>query len=363
MTRFSTRFTEKFGIEVPIVLAGMAGNITSPQLVAAVSEAGGLGTLGAAYMKPEALRQAIRQIKQLTNKPFAVNLLIAGPGGEATVSLELIEWINQLRESVGLTAWSGELPHFADDVPQCFEIIVEEKVPVFSFAFSASEQYAQAARDAGMKVIGMATTLEEARTLRQIGVDAIVAQGGEAGGHRGTFGIEAAGEGQCIGTLPLVSLLTEQLPDLPIVAAGGMMNGQALVAALALGADAIQLGTRFLACRESTAHPAYKQRLLDAGETDTVLTRAFSGRPARGLRNQLINSAIQQQLQTLPYPLQNQLTREIRSAAAEQGNSELMSLWAGQGVAMLKKEETAAAIMAKLLEEAGQAAARIKAIW
>ncbi|WP_139492008.1 NAD(P)H-dependent flavin oxidoreductase [Brevibacillus dissolubilis] len=362
---FTTRFCEQFGIEKPIVLAGMAGNITSPELVAAVSEAGGLGTLGGAYMSADALRQAIRRIQELTTKPFAVNLLLYDASTlteTPVVSDELVQWLNQMRHEVGLEAWNGELPTVVDDLDDCFQVILDEGVPVFSCAFSLPNQYGTIARERGMKLIGMATTLDEALALQAQGVDAIVAQGGEAGGHRGTYQVGKKDNGACIGTLPLVGLVSEALPDLPIIAAGGIMDGRGMVAALSLGADAVQLGTRFLACEESTAHASYKARLLEAKETEPAITRAFSGRPARGLSNRMLDSFAQAELSALPYPIQNALTREIRQAAARRGDANYMSLWAGQGVAQLREPEPAREIVETIMREAQVAARRIQAL-
>lgn len=357
---FRTRFCESFQVELPIIQAGMAGNITSPQLVAAVSEAGGLGTLGGAYMTPDALRNAIREIKQLTRKPFAVNLLLYPEVAPPAISASYLAWLNEQRVRVGLPESTGDFPLHVDSIEERFQIILEEGVPVFSFAFSPSGSYGEAAKRAGMKLIGMATTLDEALILQQEGVDAIVAQGGEAGGHRGTFFVGEEGDGACIGTLPLVNLIAQSIPGLPVIAAGGIMDGRGLVAALSLGADGVQLGTRFLAARESTAHPAYKERLLQAKETDSCVTRAFSGRPARGLRNHFIQSMKERGVEPLPFPVQNRLTSIIRATATRTGDSESMSMWAGQGVAQLREEESAAEIIRKLLAEADQAVSRIE---
>ncbi|WP_134685474.1 NAD(P)H-dependent flavin oxidoreductase [Brevibacillus migulae] len=360
---FQTRFCDSFQVRLPIVQAGMAGNITSPALVAAVSEAGGLGTLGGAYMAPDALRSAIREIKARTNQPFAVNLLLYPEVAAPAVTEAYLAWLNEQRSQVGLPPSTGELPLQPDPIEERFQIILEEGVPVFSFAFSPSGTYGARAKQAGMKLIGMATTLEEALALKNEGVDAIVAQGGEAGGHRGTFAVGAEGDGAVIGTLPLVSLIAQSIPELPIIAAGGIMDGRGMVAALSLGADAVQLGTRFLAARESTAHPAYKSRLLQAKETDTCVTRAFSGRPARGLHNRFIQSLKDHQVQPLPFPLQNRVTNPIRSTAAQNSDSEAMSMWAGQGVAQLREEESAAEIIQKLCAEAEQAVSRVDRLW
>ncbi|WP_126425000.1 NAD(P)H-dependent flavin oxidoreductase [Brevibacillus marinus] len=355
MSRFHTRFCQAFSLRVPIVQAGMAGGMVTPELVAAVCEAGGLGTLAGAYVKPDELRQAIRRVKALTKRPFSVNLLLYEEPESYTVTPEWLAWLNEMRAELGLAPWNGEISSGADDVEANFAVILEEQVPVFSFAFGLPGKYGEAAKAAGMKLIGMATTLEEAKALYAAGVDAIVAQGAEAGGHRGTFRVEDKPTGDCIGTMALVPLLADALPDIPIVAAGGIMDGRGLVAALSLGADAIQVGTRFLTCRESKAHPAYQARLLAAKETDPQITRAFSGRPARGLANRLLNSFAERGLTALPYPLQNSLTRELRAEAARRNDAEYMSLWAGQGVAMLKEAgESAAEIVASYMRQAEQ---------
>lgn len=359
---FETRFCEVFSVKLPLVQAGMAGGITSPELVAAVSEAGGLGTLAGAYVKPAVLRQSIREVKQLTEKPFGVNLLLFEETESPDVSNDLVDWLNKMRQEVGLTPWNGELPQLKENLDECFAVIVEEKVPVFSCAFQPPGKYGKAAKQAGMKLIGMATTLEEALILQADGVDAIVAQGSEAGGHRGTFKPGKDGDGACIGTMPLVSLIADSLPDIPVIAAGGIMDGRGLLAALSLGADAAQMGTRFLVCRESLAHPAYQEQLLKANEMDTRVTRAFSGRPARGLNNRLIESACMEKLQALPYPVQNALTREIRTAAARLNKPEYMSLWAGQGVAMLRQTQSASEIVHGIMNQAEQAWQRMLAL-
>ncbi|WP_232700145.1 NAD(P)H-dependent flavin oxidoreductase [Brevibacillus daliensis] len=354
-----TSFCRNFQLNKPIILAGMAGNINSAELVAAVCEAGGLGTIAAAYVTPEALRERIRKVRELTDRPFAVNLLLFDKPADGVISPECMNWINQVRERFGLPRWNGEWPVLEEEIEACFQVIIEEKPAVFSCAMGLPGSYGKRAKEAGMKVIGMATTLEEARLLVEEGVDAIVAQGGEAGGHRGTFAPGETGPGECIGTLPLVSLLCSSIQEVPIIAAGGIMNGQGIVAALALGADAVQVGTRFLGCAESTAHMAYKSRLYEAKETDTAITRSFSGRPARGIRNTFMEQFQESGLDVLPYPIQNEITKEIRQAAGKVNDSHFMSLWAGQGVALLKREESASDIIEQLMNEASQGMERL----
>ncbi|AIG24762.1 nitronate monooxygenase [Brevibacillus laterosporus] len=358
--QFQTRFCDIFGVENPIILAAMAGNINSAELVAAVSESGGLGTIAGAYVTPQALRERIREVRSLTNRPFAVNLLLFEQPEQQEVTPAFRQWLNQQRERFNLPPWKGDWPTLHDEITDCFTVILEEKPAVFSCAMGLPGKYGESAKAAGMKVVGMATTQAEAERLVSQHVDAIVAQGGEAGGHRGTFDAGEDGPGECIGTLPLVAQLSAAIREVPIIAAGGIMNGQSIVAALALGAEAVQLGTRFLGCAESTANKAYKERLIHAKETDTAVTRAFSGRPARGIVNQFMRDFAKSQIGSLAYPVQNELTKEIRQAAGKALDADYLSLWAGQGVGMLQKEEAAADIMHALLQEAQQSFNRLQ---
>ncbi|QDX92321.1 nitronate monooxygenase [Brevibacillus laterosporus] len=358
--QLQTRFCDIFGIEKPIVLAGMAGNINSAALVAAVSEAGGLGTIAGAYVTPQALRERIREVRALTNRPFAVNLLLFEQPEQQEVTPAFRQWLNQQRERFNLAPWTGDWPTLQDEITDCFTVILEEKPAVFSCAMGLPGKYGESAKAAGMKVVGMATTQAEAEQLVAQRVDAIVAQGGEAGGHRSTFDAGEDGPGECIGTLPLVAQLASTIQRVPVIAAGGIMNGQSIVAALALGAEAVQLGTRFLGCAESTANKVYKERLFNAKETDTAVTRAFSGRPARGVVNHFMKEFDKSRARSLAYPIQNELTKEIRQAAGKALDADYISLWAGQGVGMLQKEEKAADIMNALLEEAQQSFSRLQ---
>jgi nitronate monooxygenase len=186
-------------------------------------------------------------------------------------------------------------------------------------------------RKRSIRILGTATTVEEARLLAEAGVDAVIAQGSEAGAHRGTFAVRF--EDAMVPTLTLVSEIRRALPHVPVIASGGLMDGGDIARALSAGASAVQMGTAFLACPESGASQAYKRAILQAKEDTTVITRAFSGRPARGLRNQFIAELAGREDIILPYPLQNALTRTMRTGAARAGEAGYLSLWAGQGVA------------------------------
>ena len=189
-----------------------------------------------------------------------------------------------------------------------------------------------------MFVIGTATTVEEAVALEAAGVDAIVAQGSEAGAHRGTFAV--AFEAAMIGTMALVPQVVRAV-GIPVIASGGIMNGDGIAAALSLGASAVQMGTAFLTCHESGAPESYKQAVLGTREHQTRVTRAFSGRPARGIVNRFMEEVESVAGAILPYPLQNALTRPLRASAAKQDRSEFLSLWAGQGLRLARRESAA----------------------
>lgn len=341
------RLTRLCGIRHPVVQAGMAGGATTAGLVAAVSEAGGLGTLGAGYLQPQAIRDAVRTIRSLTDAPFAVNLFVPEtfevPGSQAYANAPLTPY----RRELGLEE-PGEFPSYAPSFEDQIAVVLEERVPVFSFTFGipADEQIAEL-REAGVVTCGTATTVREAVELERRGVDAVCAQGYEAGGHRGTF-IGDALEAM-VGTFALVPQVADAV-SVPALAAGGVMDGRGLAAALALGADGVQMGTAFLASPESGAHPAYKEALLAAIDEDTTITRAFSGKPARGLRNRFTEEMAPHEAGLPDYPVQNAYTRDLRAAAAERGDTGLMSLWAGQGARLVRAEPAGELVEAVVAE-------------
>ncbi len=320
-----TRITRLLGIEHPVVQAGMAGGPTTPRLVAAVSEAGGLGTLGAAYMTPGAIGTAVAEIRALTQKPFAVNLFVPEPFDPSLYDPEEIgASLAAYREELGIEA-PGELS-YAQSFEDQLAVVLQERVPVFSFTFGVpEEEHLNALRGAGVVTVGTATTVREAVAVEEAGIDAVTAQGSEAGGHRGTF-LGPHEEG-LVGTMALVPQVADAV-GIPVLAAGGIMDGRGLAAALALGADGVQMGTAFLACPESGAHEGYKRAVLGATEEETTVTRAFSGKAARGLKNRFTEEM--EGADVAGYPVQNAHTRDIRAAAAKADRTEFMSLWSGQ---------------------------------
>jgi len=334
----------------------MAGGPSTAELAVAVCEAGGLGSFGGGYLAPEALRTAIREIRARTKCPFAVNLLMPEPQkppDEAAVQAANSA-LEPIRRELHLTTSSR--PGSPPDFDALFGVVVEEKVPVFSYTFGAlDEARVRALHRIGTIVMGSATTVEEARRLEATGVDAVVAQGAEAGGHRGAFAAPA--ERSLIGTISLVPQVVDVV-RVPVVAAGGIMDGRGIVAAFALGAAAVQLGTAFLATPESGANALHKKALLARyNEDPTRLTRAFSGKLVRGFSNRFMDE-VERAGAILPYPYQNLLTAEIRQEAVRQQRPEFASMWAGQGAPMASAKP-AGELLRQLIAETEQVRARL----
>ncbi|MFD1032218.1 NAD(P)H-dependent flavin oxidoreductase [Metaplanococcus flavidus] len=350
MLSLQTEVCHIFGIEFPIIQAGMAGGPATSELAAAVSNAGGLGTLGAAYLEPEAMRKAIDDIKATTRKPFAVNIFTSKDKDDFSRIEEVQQGLAAFRKELDIE--KPVISNSADWSRQQFEICLEMGVPVISTAFGLlDEEQMKAAKSAGIKTIAMATTVEEAAMAEQSGVDAVVAQGSEAGGHRGTFSLKDHPDGAQIGTMSLVPQIVDAV-RIPVIAAGGITDGRGLAAALTLGAAAVQIGTRFLLAEEAGTHPAYQQKILDSTEEHTIVTKSFSGRPARAIKNRFIKEFEEAGTKALPFPSHNTVTRDIRNAAAKQGNSELMSLWAGQSLRLVNKKMPAARMIREIIGEA-----------
>lgn len=348
----TTEICRIFNVKYPIFLAGMAGVPGMPRLAAAVSNAGGLGTLGAAYMTPAAIREAIREIRGLTKAPFGVNLFVTRLEDDTSRIQDVQRVLDPMRAELGIAQTTDGIVHTPDLIQEQIEVLLEEKVPVISTAFGLlPEVYRERAKSSGIRIVAMVTSVKEALQAEQAGCDAVVAQGSEAGGHRGTFDIAEHPMGVNIGTMALVPQIADHV-RIPVIAAGGIMDGRGLVAALALGAQGVQMGTRFLTAVESGAHKVYKEALLASQEESTTLTKAFSGRPARGIANRFIARWNSSGVEPLPFPTQNTITRDIRNAAAEQSNPEYMSLWAGQGTRMLKDGKSAEEILKEIVNKA-----------
>jgi nitronate monooxygenase len=347
-------FLHSLGIKHPIIQAPMAGGLSTPELVAAVSNAGALGSLGSAYSTPEQITADIQKVRALTEKPFNVNLFAGGYAPESPVDaapmLALLAEIHQV-----LRLPPPQLPPWpVNPFAKQLQAILEARPAVFSFTLGIPEPQAIALlQSEGIAIFGTATTVAEAKLLQASGVTAIVAQGLEAGSHRGTF----AGpfETAMVPALALVQSLRAAVST-PIIASGGLMDGRDIADALGRGASAAQLGTAFLTCPEAGTPEAYRRAILAARTDTTVLTRAFSGRPARGLLNTFINKLEGQEKIILPFPLQNALTRPMRTAAAQLGESGYLSLFVGQGVSRARAMPTAELVQ-RLAAEIEQARA------
>jgi len=332
-----TALSRRLGLTHPIIQAPLAGGGDTPALVAAVCEAGALGFIGAAYLSPPQILEAARTIRAATRRPFGINLFAPLPPPEMPADAgAALERVAPFYAELGLPR--PETPTSGGYVfEEQLAAALDTGASVFSFTFGLLPPAAmRAIRTRGMLVLGTATTVEEALALEKAGVDAVVAQGSEAGGHRGTF----AGtiEHGMVGTMALVPQAVDTL-TVPVVASGGIMDGRGIAAALALGASAVQMGTAFLTCDEAGIPEAYKQAILSAREHQTRITRAFSGRPARGIVNRFMEEIEgASPAAILPFPLQNALTRPLRGAAARQGRAEYLSLWAGQGLGLARRQ-------------------------
>lgn len=321
---------QKLGLKHPLIVAPMAGGPSSVELVAAASAAGALGAMGGAYSNAAAIEAFADQVRQRTDKPFAINLFI--PHSIPEVGLD------QLERAVEATAhYRAELQlpppqlstPYEEDFDAQFEAVLRIRPACFSFVFGLlSADHVREAKKADIPLIGTATTVEEARTLEESGVDAVTLQGFEAGGHRGIFDAHASDP-----AIGLRDLLTQSVGKIrvPVIAAGGIMTAGDVRAALQAGAQAVQMGTAFLACAEAGTSAPYRTKLLATPERRTRTTRAFSGRFARGLENRFMNEMETKGAAILPFPAQNKFTRDIRGASTAKGSADFLSLWAGTG--------------------------------
>ena len=352
-----TAWTALAGVDNPVVQAPMGGGATTPALVAAVSAAGGLGTLAAAYARPDDVRAAARAVRALTRAPFGVNLFVPVPSSPPADDAAARAHLAPIHRELGLPA--PAMPEqVTDDFDASFAACLDCGASVLSFTFGRLPRDAiAAAHAAGMKVVGTATTVDEAVLLERDGVDAVVAQGSEAGAHRGTFAVPF--EDALIGTVALVPQVVDAV-RIPVLASGGIVDGRGMAAALALGAAGVQLGTAFLVCPESGIPAAYREALAHAHAHETRVTRVFSGRPARGIVNAFMRDTPEDSPAVLPYPYQNALTRAMRGAAAKANAAGRLSLWAGQG-APLARVMPAGVLVATLVEETAAASARLAA--
>ena len=322
-----TRVSEILAIDYPII-QGPLGGFPCQRLTAAVSNFGCLGSFGAHGLAPSAIQEVITEIRSLTNKPFAMNLWVSmEDDGAATSDAQAFDralaYIAPHLEALGASK-----PHFSPYKPDRFEdqacVLLDAKVPVFSFIFGIPpKEILEECHRQGIVTIGTATTREEAIAIEQAGVDLVAASGFEAGGHRGSFLRPA--EDSLTGTISLVPQIVDAV-KIPVIAAGGIADARGIAAAFALGAEAVQMGTIFLACEESGASALHREAILSGKANRTSLTRGFTGRLARGIHNQLLEEMNRPGVAILPYPLQRALMRSLAVPAQQAGRPEFLAL-------------------------------------
>lgn len=349
-----SRAAQALGIQYPIV-QGPLGGLSSAALVIEVSNAGGLGSYGALNLSPAQIGETVQEIREGTSHPFAVNLWVSAYDEAAShVAPEEIQ-----RKAERMHAYFAELglamPPLPEFRPQPFEdqakALIDARPPVASFICGIPPaEILQECRRAGIATIGTATTEDEARAIADAGMDLVVASGLEGGGHRGSF-LEPA-EASLTGSFALIPRVADKV-SIPVIAAGGIADARGVVAALALGADAVQIGTAFLVCEGSGISPMHRDALFRDAAKRTVLSRHFTGRLARGLRNRFAEDMESSGDAPLPYPLQRALVRPYIQEAHKQGRSDLVTLWAGQA-APLVHHTRASALMRSLIDETTQ---------
>ncbi|WP_025652931.1 MULTISPECIES: nitronate monooxygenase [unclassified Psychrobacter] len=325
----------------PIIQAPMAG-ATTPELAATVSNFGGLGSLGSGTTAPDVLHDHINSLKSLTDRPFMVNLMVLSEHDSTTLDSAIPAWLSDYYQenNIDMALPDRPAPNFAEQL----KVLYDNPVPVASFTFGIiSAEQVQGLKDLGTRVIGTANHPLEAKAWAEIGVDAVCVQGVEAGGHRG--GWLAQSENDPLGLLTLISQ-TRACTDIPLIAAGGIMTGQAIKAIQSAGAELAQIGTAFLTTDTCGINNIYKQALLDASQdkrsSETRLTRLFSGKQARGLLNDYLRDfgQFESAHELPPYPQLNAMTKVLRAHAKQNLDAEYQSLWAGQGVALVRQERT-----------------------
>lgn len=350
-----TALTERLGLEVPVIQAPMA-SVATPALAAAVSNAGGLGSLGSATLAPDALAAQIEEVSAATDRPFNVNFFCHerprdDPARAAAFRARLAGYYAE----ENLSGVPDPAEPFEPFDEERLEVVLETRPAVVSFHFGAPRRdWLVAIQEAGCLTLATATTVEEARDLEAAGVEVIVAQGWEAGGHRGTY--KTPFERAQVGTLALVPQVVDAV-SVPVVAAGGIGDGRGIAAVLALGAAAAQLGTSFVLAAESAAPEIYRAALAEASESDTRVTRLFTGRPARALVERYVGDMTPHETEVPDFPLAGPMVRPLTEAGLRRGVPDFHPLWSGQA-ARLARDEPAAAIVMRLARETEQALQR-----
>ena len=343
-------FAARLGIRLPILLAPMAG-VCPPSLSIAVANAGGMGACGALLMQPEVIRAWAEEFRRHSSGKFQINLWIPGPPPVRDVHAEqherdfLADWGPRVPEDAG----DGVLPDFAS---QCEALLAARPKAISSIMGLFAPAFVTAMKSSGILWFATATTVDEARAAEAAGADAIIAQGSEAGGHRGAFSVEEA-ESRAVGLFALLPQVADAV-SLPVIAAGGIADARGVAAALLLGASAAMVGTGFLRCPEAQLHPAYAERLGQTEAHHTILTRAFTGRPGRSIATRYVRACAEPGAPSpAPYPIRRGFTRAMREDAVRTGDAERMQMWAGQS-ARLASGLPAPVVTRQLWEEASR---------
>jgi len=354
-----TPLCDLLGIEHPIVQSGMGG-VAGPDLVAEVSKAGGLGIVAGLNLTAEQVRDAIHRVRAATDRPFGVNLFMpddllppADPAAIPAATIHAVHAVqNGFRARLGLPATTDRPPAVPHLIPAAFEVILEERPAVFSIGLgNPSRPAVQRCHEHGIKVMAMVTTVDHARTVERAGVDIIVAQGGEAGGHRSTWVKPESPGPVSIGTLALVPQVVDAV-RVPVVAAGGIADGRGLVAALALGAAGALLGTRFVATRESIAPEFQKKALLEAEAEATTMTDAITGLWARYIRNTYVSEYDASGAPVFPALIQSRAAQDIFGHAAKHAMPEWFPMATGQSVGLVHDLPGAGEVVGRIVREA-----------
>ncbi|MCE2456909.1 MAG: nitronate monooxygenase [Dehalococcoidia bacterium] len=355
-----TALCDLLNVEYPICLAGMGGRWTPPELVAAVSNAGGLGVMGGSGIQVDELRQRIRKVRELTDKPFGVDLLLpvvtgsverGGSDGQQESEVDAVrrqyprhaEFVDTLMAEFGLDRVDPPPPPKEIGIALArsqVDMILEEDVQVFAAALGDPGWMVPQAHDKGVIVMGLAGSVRNAQRQIAAGVDIVVAQGTEAGGHTGR-----------IATMPLVPQIVDAISPKPVVAAGGIANGRGIVASLALGAEGAWLGTAFLAAKECGIYPQQQQSIIRGRSEDFQISRSFTGKTARQYQGPIVQAWAASGLEPLDMPLQGVLMSTFNQAAEKAQRYDLVFNPAGQGAGMVNEARPAADIMADLVDE------------
>jgi nitronate monooxygenase len=342
------QFCSTYGLQVPILMAPMSG-ASPPLLASAVANAGGLGACGALLLSPEDIQEWAGAFRSESNGGFQMNLWIPGPAPVRDLAAEAA-----MRTFIG--SWTPDLPESSDGplIPdfaaQCAAMLAVRPKVISSIMGLYPEHHVRSLKAAGIAWFATVTTVAEAKAAEAAGADAVIAQGMEAGGHRGTFCADQAIP-NLVGLFSLLPAISDAVL-IPVIAAGGIADGRGIAAALTLGASAVQIGTGFLRCPEAQLPNAWAEAIGHANPEDTIVTKAFSGRPGRAIRNAYTDAAEAPGAPAiLPYPAQGMLTQGMRMWALQANDIASMQAWAGQS-ASLAQSEPAAELTARLWQDA-----------